>query len=496
MKTVIKIEDLMLQSGVKFGTSGARGLVKDMTDRVCYAYTAGFIQYLEQIGELNKSGSIAVGGDLRSSTDRIMAAAAQAVEDRGYTPLSCGRLPSPALAYYGLEENIPTVMVTGSHIPDDRNGIKYTKKSGEILKQDEAGMKSQEIEIPKGLFDQNGFFVDKPAALEPTSQAIELYINRFLDFFPNDCLKNKRIGVYQHSAVGRDLMVKILAGLGADITPLGISDSFIPVDTEAIRPEDIESAKAWATEYGFDAIVSTDGDSDRPLVSDENGKWLRGDVAGILCAAFLGADIVVTPVSCNSAVEKCGFFKKVYRTRIGSPYVIEWMQRAVTEGQDRVIGYEANGGFLIQTQMEAYGKILKPLPTRDAIIVQLGILLLSIKKNMKVSELLSDLPQRITYSDRLKEFPTEKSKAKIAELYSGDPAKDKPAIESVFGQYFGKVKSLDATDGVRITFESEEVIHLRPSGNAPEFRCYSEAASEARAVEINKLCTSIMAGWR
>ncbi len=61
---------------------------------------------------------------------------------------------------------------------------------------------------------------------------------------------------------------------------------------------------------------------------------------------------------------------------------------------------------------------------------------------------------------------------------------------------FGKVKSLDATDGVRITFESEEVIHLRPSGNAPEFRCYSEAASEARAVEINKLCTSIMAGWR
>ena len=132
MKTGIKIEDLMLQSGVKFGTSGARGLVKDMTDRVCYAYTAGFIQYLEQIGELNKSGSIAVGGDLRSSTDRIMAAAARAVEDRGYTPLSCGKLPSPALAYYGLIKNIPTVMVTGSHIPDDRNGIKYTKKSGEI----------------------------------------------------------------------------------------------------------------------------------------------------------------------------------------------------------------------------------------------------------------------------------------------------------------------------------------------------------------------------
>ncbi|MBW1873398.1 MAG: phosphomannomutase, partial [Deltaproteobacteria bacterium] len=207
-------------------------------------------------------------------------------------------------------------------------------------------------------------------------------------------------------------------------------------------------------------------------------------------------DIVVTPVSCNSAVEKCGFFKKVHRTKIGSPYVIEWMQRAEAEGSDRVIGYEANGGFLIQTQFEAYGKVLKPLPTRDAIIVQLGILLLSIKKNKKVSELLSDLPQRITYSDRLKEFPTEKSKAKIAELYSGDPAKDRPAIEAVFKEHFGKVKSLDATDGVRITFENEEVIHLRPSGNAPEFRCYSEADTETRAVEINKLCMNIMAGWK
>ena len=94
----IRIEDLMSRSGVKFGTSGARGLALDMTDEVCYAYTAAFIQYLEERGELNGRSVIAIGGDLRSSTGRIMNAAVRAVIDRGYTPENCGRLPSPAMA--------------------------------------------------------------------------------------------------------------------------------------------------------------------------------------------------------------------------------------------------------------------------------------------------------------------------------------------------------------------------------------------------------------
>jgi phosphomannomutase len=495
-KKTIKIDELMSQSGVKFGTSGARGLVTDMTDEVCYAYTLGFIQYLEQIGELGGSGAISVGGDLRSSTDRIMKAVAKAIEDRGYTIHCCGKVPSPALAYYGLVEGIPTAMVTGSHIPDDRNGIKYTKREGEILKTDEAGMKSQTVTIPDGLFDGNGALVNPGPPLEIDPRGTDLYIKRYLDFFPSTSLAGKRIGVFQHSAVGREIMITILSGLGAEVTPLGFSEAFIPVDTEAIRPEDIESARNWALEQGFDAIVSTDGDSDRPLVSDENGKWLRGDVAGILCAAFLGADTVVTPVSCNSAVEKSGLFRQVRRTRIGSPYVIEWMQNSEREGSSSVVGYEANGGFLLQTPVERDGRILAPLPTRDAIIVQLAILLSSIEKRRPISQLLADLPQRFTYSDRLKEFPTEKSKAKIAELYSGDFRQDKKAIEAVFADHFGKIKHLDATDGVRITFENEEVVHLRPSGNAPEFRCYTEADTEARAVAINNTCTEIMAGWR
>ncbi len=159
------------------------------------------------------------------------------------------------------------------------------------------------------------------------------------------------MGVYQHSGVARDLLVRVLEGLGAEVTPLARSETFIPVDTEAIRAEDIELGRQWAAEQSFDAIVSTDGDADRPLIADERGEWLRGDVVGPLCAHFLAIDTLVTPVSSNTVVEACGWFRSVYRTRIGSPYVIEEMEQELAAGQGSVAGYEANGGFLLASDI-------------------------------------------------------------------------------------------------------------------------------------------------
>ena len=125
----------MTKSGVAFGTSGARGLATAMTDSVCYAYAKGFLQYLESIGEIKRAGeAVAVGGDLRPSTSRVMEAVCRAADDIGYRAVNCGKIPSPAVALFGFENNIPSIMVTGSHIPDDRNGIKFNKCTGEVLK--------------------------------------------------------------------------------------------------------------------------------------------------------------------------------------------------------------------------------------------------------------------------------------------------------------------------------------------------------------------------
>jgi phosphomannomutase len=480
MARTMKLSALMDSSGVKFGTSGARGLVRAMTDEVCYAFARAFFQ-----GLVRAPSDVGIAGDLRSSTGRIMSAVTKACIDCGHRPVHCGRIPSPAAALFGIEKRIPTVMVTGSHIPDDRNGIKFNTASGEILKEDEQTITRQTVTLPD-CFDHDGMLVPGavPGALPVADEARSAYVSRFLSAFPAGMLEKKRVVVYEHSAVGRDILCEVLGGLGADVVRVGSSKAFVPVDTEAIRPADVEAARRWAREHAPFAVVSTDGDSDRPLVGDEHGEWLRGDVAGILCAKYAGADVVVTPVSSNTAVEKSGLFERVVRTKIGSPFVIEAMQRAALAGGKCVVGYEANGGFLTASPVRLRSGTLSPLPTRDAVVVILSVLALAVENGVTVSALLAGLPPRYTASNRLTEVPSEQSAALLADMMRNGPVD----LEAVLG----KAVAVDVTDGLRVTFDSGEIAHLRASGNAPELRCYAEAATEKRAREITSMVLGLL----
>ena len=489
------IAALMAQSGVHFGTSGVRGRVVDMTDEVCWVYAAGFIQYLQDNQQITQGDTIAIAGDLRSSTDRMMQVLAQAIVDQGYVPVNLGTIPSPAIALYGLEEGIATMMVTGSHIPEDRNGIKFNTANGEILKEDEAGIRNQVVTYPEDKFTPAGVLpvlADLPAV---NSAANQRYIQRYIDFLPPKALAGLSIGLYEHSSVSRECLYEILTGLGAKVMCLGRSDAFISVDTEAIRPEDVVLAEQWSKEHGFDCIISTDGDGDRPLLSDEKGVWLRGDVAGVLCAQYLAADAVITPVNGNSALELSGLFNYTQRTQIGSPYVIAGMLAAERE-YNNVIGYEANGGVLVGSEIIKDGRRLAPLPTRDAAIVPLAILMLAKEKGLTISALLKTLPERYTVSNRLKDFPTERSAQILSPLLTLPLEGSLNSAEQLLGALAGVPVALNTTDGLRLTFESGDIIHFRPSGNAPELRCYTESATETRAVALNAACMQLMETWR
>jgi phosphomannomutase len=163
------------------------------------------------------------------------------------------------------------------------------------------------------------------------------------------------------------------------------------------------------------------------------------------------------------------------------------MQQAAAAGGKRVVGYEANGGFLLGSDIDRAGRRLRALPTRDALIVILSVLLFGRQQGRTVAELLAELPARFTASDRIKQFPTECSAAILARFNRGADAEDRTEIEKIFGDLCGRVASLNRTDGLRITFGNEEIVHLRPSGNAPEFRCYTEAGDAARAWQLNQL---------
>lgn len=467
----MKIQNLMDSSGVRFGTSGARGLVADMSDAVCFAYTAAFLQVIAApVG-----GRVALGIDLRPSSPGIAAACAAAIRHAGLEVDYCGPLPTPALAFYAQEQGIPALVVTGSHIPFDRNGIKFYRPSGEITKVDEAGIAAAEVRLP-----EQALSASLPAV---NSAARRLYLDRYLAFFPERGLAGMRLGFYEHSSVARDLLTELLDALGAEVISLGRTDAFTPIDTEAVSVADVEQARRWSAEHGFDAILSTDGDADRPLIGDERGNWFRGDIVGLLCARHLGVEALATPVSCNSAIEKCGAFERVIRTRIGSPYVIEAMERLAESGARNIAGFEANGGFLLGSDLEKDGRALRALPTRDAVLPMLALLSSARERGIKLSQLTIGLPPRFTASDRVQSFPSERSRQLLQRL-----AASKSALADLLGSLCGESVAMDQTDGLRITFANGEIVHLRPSGNAPELRCYAEADSQDRAAALASEC--------
>jgi phosphomannomutase len=189
---------------------------------------------------------------------------------------------------------------------------------------------------------------------------------------------------------------------------------------------------------------------------------------------------VVTPVSSNTAVERSGLFPKVLRTRIGSPYVIAAMTEAVRAGDAPVAGYEANGGFLLGSDVARGAAPLPALPTRDALLPILALLAMAAERGAPLSSLSAGLPARFTASDRLQSFETERSRRLLAELTAS------PEALRAFFDELGPVADLNQVDGLRATLANGEVVHLRPSGNAPELRCYGEADSPERAAELSR----------
>ena len=108
---------------LKFGTSGLRGLGKDLDRETCYAYVGAFLSMLEDRG--HHLTAVCIGFDLRASSTNIALYCAEAVAARGLQVINAGPVPTPALARYALGRGLPALMITASHNPAEHNGIKF-----------------------------------------------------------------------------------------------------------------------------------------------------------------------------------------------------------------------------------------------------------------------------------------------------------------------------------------------------------------------------------
>jgi phosphomannomutase len=533
-----------------FGTSGLRGFVKDITDLESYINVKATLRYLLSIGDIRPRGTVVIAGDLRPSTDRIMRACARAIIDLGCRVENAGKIPTPALVLHSLFTGRAGVMVTGSHIPFDRNGIKINKSAGEILKSDEAGI-IREVESVRieeysrsaatSVFDASGM-LKHPTDLPPLDTAAEeAYIRRYLQSFIPGGLAGLRILVYQHSAVGRDILARILRELGAEVVTAGRSNTFIPIDTENITDEQLgylEEFALGAESAGapLDAIVSTDGDSDRPLVTAvlpaaerrsgaRRVRFLPGDLLGIVVADYLGADAAAVPISANDAVERRMHERGVslLKTKIGSPYVISAIDELRGDGRhSRIVGWEANGGFLTGSDIVSASGTLAALPTRDATLPVLANLFAAAGQGISLHVLWDRLPARFGRAGLIDNFPVAVSQTILANLLpagrvievefdgtgsvrdrsranttpallaampAGDWRRRKATLARFFTPALGfdDIARINVLDGVRLYFQNGDVAHFRPSGNAPQLRIYANSDSQARADQIVEL---------
>lgn len=514
---------------LRFGTSGRRGLVADLTQLEIYINALAELEYLQQLpageGGIHPGGEVFFACDLRPSSTsfvpeqggrgEIAQAIAAAIRDARMEPVYMGAVPTPALAAYAFARRRASIMVTGSHIPFDRNGYKVNTARGELMKHHEAPINQRVAEVrarlyaqpfDESLFNEDGLFKTGPAPLPPANDAArQAYKDRYTSYFAGLSLAGQRLLVYQHSAVGRDLLCETLASLGAEVIPAGRSEIFVPIDTEnidaatlgAVQQLHDEAARAHGP---IDAIVSTDGDSDRPLLlgidpATRQARFFGGDLVGMIVAQSLQADAVVVPISCNDAIDR-GPLAPVLepKTRIGSPFVISGMEAALNRGRRRVCGWEANGGFLTGSGFQRGENILPALPTRDAFLPLLAVLFAARARNLPLTALFDELPARFSRAALLKNFPRPVALA-IVERFTpqASDGSDQPGIFASLAGFFpssagfSAIARADYTDGVRVIFDNGDVAHIRPSGNADELRIYAVADTQARADEIAAL---------
>ena len=138
-----------------------------------------------------------------------------------------------------------------------------------------------------------------------------------------------------------------------------------------------------------------------------------------------------------------------------------------------VAGFEANGGYLLASDIDQDGKLLSALPTRDALLPILVVL--AQLTEQPISKIIAGLPKRFTASGKVEHVPSNVGLAFLNMLQSDT---ERALAELDISH---RVIQLDNTDGVRCVLNNNDIVHFRCSGNAPEMRCYVESNSPKRA---------------
>ena len=220
-------------------------------------------------------------------------------------------------------------------------------------------------------------------------------------------------------------------------------------------PENLQKLSEMVVNSNASLGVAFDGDGDRSLFCDEQGKILTGDKSALLLSKFILAknprSTVVTCLNSGSAIETITqqTSSKVIRTKVGSVEVSRTMVPI-----DALIGFEENGGFM-------YGKHNQ---VRDGTMTMALILDLLAASHETLSEKVAELPPSYTTKNKISCSP-EDAKKIISTLESQNT-------------------KVDTSDGIKIIYDEKNWVMVRSSGTEPIIRIYAESES---AEKLDKL---------
>ena len=427
-----------------FGTSGIRGPADTLfTEQFCFDIGRTFVKFLEKYYTI---GPIAVGMDPRDSSPRIKKQLFKGLATSNMELFDEGIAPVPSMNWLIKKtEVVAGIIVTGSHIAPELNGVKFYAHDEEVSAEDQKNIES--------LYEELKEKENPPESDVETKQedrARNLY-SKMLSEMIKGPLPKWKVAVDCANGAQSIIIPALLKGFGLEVLEVNCDTDkkFIARDTDTDDKAEVEELKKIVLEEQCDFGIAYDGDGDRVVFIDEKGQFVLGEYSCSLIAKDSPGDTIITPISSSQVVDTIG--KKIIRTKVGSPYVVGKMKE-----HNASFGFEPNGGAISADIMY----------TRDGGSMTMKMLTLFSKFDGSFSLMVAQLPKyymlrtKVDYKWELKDKILEEAKKKF------------------------KGVKVEEIDGLKIWVDDQSWILFRSSQNAPEFRVFAESAVEDKAQKL------------
>ncbi len=353
--------------GKYFGTDGIRGVAFEKLNAEL-AFRVG-----QAISNVLKSKKVVIGMDTRESSPMLAYSIANGILSSGYDVLFAGVVSTPMIAHYSKMNDMTGVMITASHNPYMDNGIKIFNRGFKMLDQDEL-MIEKFIDHGVPLIQSFGQFV--------LTNDVE---NEYMKIYDQFDLKLTRLKIGFDCANGATYLISREVFNKLNLSSIQINNQpdgkNVNVDSGSTHPHAIiELVRNENLDVGF----SFDGDGDRILVVDQQGKSYDGDMLIYIIGTYLkkinklNHDTVVLTKMSNPGILKALSDQKIkyILTDVGDKYVADEMfQHGYT------IGGESSGHLILSHLLHS----------GDGLLVAIYLLHILSKLNKKLPELIDSV---------------------------------------------------------------------------------------------------------